>query len=241
MKIQEARELGDRLARLVSLRRYAEAGDLLNPVLLERTPFRLLDAIGERLEDEPSDAVHDFLDRVATQRTMGGWVVIASALRQQSARDLAGTFEHCSSYVIAADVWYATDIFGERLPGPALTAQFEPALALLAPWRQDPNRWMRRIVGVAVHFWAKRSRGAAASLPQARELLDFMAPVFTESDTDAIKGVGWGLKTLGKYYPDLVADWLAQQAGRPHRALLLRKATVYLPPEFRQRVIQMMP
>jgi hypothetical protein len=40
--------------------------------------------------------------------------------------------------------------------------------------------------------------------------------------------VGWGLKTLGRYYPDLMADWLAQQVGRRHRALMLRKALTYL-------------
>lgn len=28
---------------------------------------------------------------------------------------------------------------------------------------------------------------------------------------DAVKGMGWGLKTLGRHYPDLVADWLGQQ------------------------------
>jgi len=43
---------------------------------------------------------------------------------------------------------------------------------------------------------------------------------------------------MGRYYPELVADWLVQQAGRPHRALMLRKATTYLPSELRQRVTE---
>ena len=62
--------------------------------------------------------------------------------------------------------------------------------------------------------------------------------MFAEWDMDAVKGVGWGLKTLGKYYPDLVADWLAQQAvqgQQRYRTLMLRKALTYLPAEQRAR------
>jgi 3-methyladenine DNA glycosylase AlkD len=153
-------------------------------------------------------------------------------------RDLSGAFERCRGYAIAADVWYATDAFGERVPGPALVAHFEPSLALLAPWRDDPNRWVRRMDGVAVHFWAKQAHGAASYQPHTLALLDLLAPMFTERNVDVIKGVGWGLKTLGRYYPELVADWLVQQAARPHRALMLRKATTYLPTELRQRVTE---
>jgi hypothetical protein len=238
MKIQDARELGDQLARLISFQRYEEACDLLSPLLAERTPFRLLDAIGGRLGNEPLDAVNVFLDHVAAQQTMGGWVVIASTLRQQLTRDLPGTFERSCRFVIAADVWYATDTFGERVPGPALVSHFEPSLDLLALWREDPNCWIRRVVGVSVHYWAKQSKGKVSLLPQARASLDLLNPLFEERCTEAIKGIGWGLKTMGRYYPELVADWLVQQAGRPHRALILSKATTYLTPDLRQRVTE---
>jgi hypothetical protein len=109
-------------------------------------------------------------------------------------------------------------------------------LDLLAPWREDANRWVRRTVGVAVHFWAKRSRGEHAA--EAKGLLTFLEPMFEEWNMDAVKGVGWGLKTLGRHYPDLVADWLAQQLvhrQRRHRALMLRKALTYLSDEQRAR------
>jgi hypothetical protein len=50
--------------------------------------------------------------------------------------------------------------------------------------------------------------------------------------------VGWGLKTLGKHYADLVADWLARDVipgQRRHRTLMLRKALTYLSDEQRAR------
>jgi hypothetical protein len=72
-------------------------------------------------------------------------------------------------------------------------------------------------------------------------LLAFLAPMFDEWEMAAVKGVGWGLKTLGRHYPDLVADWLADEivpGGRRHRALMLRKALTYLSEAQRQRILE---
>lgn len=237
MKAREADELGKRIAALVQARQPAEAYGLLAPVLAGRTPFPILGRIGQAVGAGPLEPVNAFLEHMAAERTEGGWVVIGGALGRQLDRDLKGALDRSRAFV-AADVWYATDILGERVPGPALVADFNPALALLAPWRQDPNRWVRRTVGVAVHFWAKRSRGAAEHMAQAGSLLAFLEPMFEEWDLDAVKGVGWGLKTLGRGYPDLVADWLAGQVvrhGRRPRALMLRKALTYLSDEQRAR------
>ena len=238
MKAQAARDLGQRIAALVRAGRMSAAYALLAPVLAERTPFPMLGYLGEAIGAGPLTAVNRFLDRVAAARTEGGWVVIGSALGQQLERDLAGAFSRCHSFIIAGDVWYGTDILGERVPGPALVAHWPPALTLLAPWRQDANRWVRRAVGVAVHFWAKRSRGAPEYVPQVKELLALLEPMFEEKDEDAVKGIGWGLKTVGKYYPDVLTDWLAHQVihrQRRPRALMLRKALAYLPARQRAR------
>jgi len=67
-------------------------------------------------------------------------------------------------------------------------------------------------------------------------LLAFLEPAFEEQNLDAIKGIGWGLEGLGKYYPDLVARWLRNQLvqhRRRPRALMLRKAHTYLSKEAR--------
>lgn len=213
-----------------------KAYGLLAPVLGERTPFRLLDRIGRSAGGGSASNVDALLDRIAAARTEGGWVVIASVLGSILDRDLDGAFARCRTYVIDADVWYGADILGERVPGPALLTHYDASLVLLGPWRQDHNRWVRRTVGVAVHFWAKRSRGAPELRTEAETLLAFLEPMFEEWEMDAAKGVGWGLKTLGRHYPDLVADWLLEQVvrcQRRHRALMLRKATTYLTDEQR--------
>jgi hypothetical protein len=233
-----AAALGRRLSELLQEGQADAAHSLLAPVLGQRTPFRLLDRVGAALGETSLPATNGFLEHVAAGRTEGGWVIIGSALGPQLDREAAGALERCRTYIVAADIWYGADILGERVPGPALLADFDGALAPLDPWRTDPNRWVRRAVGVAAHYWAKRLRGRPDSIAQAKTLLSFLEPMFEEWEMDAVKGIGWGLKTLGRYYPHLLADWLPAQLSRRHRALMLAKAITYLPAAHRASVAQ---
>lgn len=261
MKTAEARALGEQASRMIQAGQPQTACARLSPVLAERTPFAMLRRIGAPIGaptgapvgtgpigagpmDPPlaryDQALDRFLNEIAAGQTEGGWVIIASALQGRLERDLAGTLAQCRGYIVAADVWYGADILGEGVGGEALVAHFQPALEQIASWRQDPNAWVRRAVGTAAHFWAKRSRGAAELAPQAQTLLNLLEPMFEEWDMRVAKGVGWGLKTLGRYYPDLVAGWLARSVvpgQRRHRALMLRKALTFLSEEQRARAL----
>lgn len=236
MKAKEATHLGEQIAALVREDQIEGAYARLAPILAGRTPFPMLERMGTPVGQLALDVSRSFAARVATEETEGGWVVIGAILREQLECDPVGAFEHCRQFIIAADIWYGADILGERVPGPALVNAFEPALALLAPWRADQNHWVRRAVGVAAHFWAKRAHGEVALTPKASHLLDFLEPMFTEWEMEAVKGVGWGLKTLGKYYPDLMTDWLPRQIQRKHRAILVRKATTFLPVHAKEKI-----
>jgi hypothetical protein len=219
MNAREADELGGRLAALVKDKQISDAYAILAPVLAERTPFRYLQRIGWAVGRFTTPAVNQFLDRIADEKTEGGWVVIGGTLSEMMGSDLPGVFNRCQGYIIAGDVWYATDILGERVPGPALVTHFQPALDLLVPWREHPNRWVRRTPGIAVHFWAKRSRGEPSLQPQAESLLRFLEPQFTEWEMDVVKGFAWGLKTIGRHYPDTLTNWLVDQVSRPRRVM----------------------
>ena len=73
---------------------------------------------------------------------------------------------------------------------PGLVDHFQSALDLLAPWREDTNRWVRRAVGTSVLFWAKRSRGVAEHVSHVEVPLDFLEPMLEEWDMVAVEGVG---------------------------------------------------
>ena len=239
MKTREARELGNQLAVLVQEGRPEEAYTKLAPTLSRRTKFPLLERIGGPIGAGPVESASTFLDVVAARNTEGGWVVIGAVLREQLDRDLPGAISRAREYIIAADVWYATDIIGERVPGQALVDYFDPALEQLNPWRQDANNWIRRSVGVAVHMWAKRSCGAVDLEPEAVALMDFLEPLIPDWDLDAAKGTGWGLKTLGKYYPEPLTEWLVENLPKQPRTRVLvrRKALTFLSEQQRERVL----
>jgi hypothetical protein len=116
---------------------------------------------------------------------------------------------------------------------------FQKALDLLSDWRFDESRWARRMVGVAAHFWAKRSRGEKECKPDAQKLIEFLSPLFVEWETDAVKGVAWGFKSLGRTYPDLIAAWLEKKfvEERPrYRAIMLRKTMKFLPDKDKMQI-----
>ena len=230
---KEMLALGAQLRALLQEGQVEKAYSRLAPILAERTPFPLLELLGQAIPHEKVSISEAFLEEIAAHGTEGGWVVIASALRECLQADLARAFNWAHKYILQADVWYAADIFGERVPGPALLLYFDQALSFLALWREDSSPWIRRTVGVAVHFWAKRTRGAPEFWPQARALLNLLDPLFEEHELAAVKGIGWGLKTVGRYYPALLIGWLEEQLWQRHRhprALMLRKALTYLPP-----------
>lgn len=236
MKAKEAHQLSEEIAALVRDGQIEAGYTRLAPVLAERTPFPMLERIGAPTGKLSLEVGRNFANRIAADKTEGGWVVIGAILREQIERDLPGSFEAGKSHIIVADIWYGADILAERIPGPALVDDFDQALAQLAPWREAENHWVRRAVGVAVHFWAKRAHGDPALTPQANQLLDLLEPMFTEWEMEALKGIGWGLKTLGRYYPDLMTAWLPPQLHRKHRSIVLRKAMTYLPAETKEKI-----
>jgi hypothetical protein len=241
MDAKEAGELGDRLADLAAAGEWETAYALLQPRLSERIPFRLLDRVGERMAQAPPAALDPLLGRISAGGAMGGWPVIGAALGRRLKVDLGGAYAHCRTFVIEGDSWYATDILGERVCGPGLVINFAGGVETLAAWRTDENYWVRRAVGVAVHLWTKRAHGDPSKSEQAGELLAFLEPMFSERQREAVKGVGWGLKTIGHYYPDLQAAWLRRQVveiGRPHSKLMLNKALTYLPAETRRKILR---
>jgi 3-methyladenine DNA glycosylase AlkD len=240
MKAQEADTLGQSIATLLQEDQPNQAFALLDPILAERTPFIMLRRIGALIGQNSLEHVDTFLARIAATETVGGWPVISGVLATQLERDLEGSLGRCRSFIREADVWYAADTLGEWVVGQALVDHFHRTLDFLPPWREDTNVWVRRAVGTSIHTWAKRSRGSEEFAREAEILLSFLEALFEERETAAVKGIGWGLKTLGKHYPDLLSPWLEKQVvhdQRPHRALMVRKATTYLPDAQRKRII----
>jgi hypothetical protein len=238
MNLKEARELGIKLATLVHAGEKIKAMALLSPILAQRVKFPLLGEIGKQIGEGPLETTNAFLPHIAATKAEGGWPIIGMALNAQLDRNLDDVMERCRGFIVEGDVWYSADILGERVPGPGLLRDFKPILNILKNWREDENRWVRRTVGIAVHFWAKRAKSAPEMIQQSEQLLNLLEPLFTEREINAVKGIAWGLKTIGKHYPELLTNWLETEIipSKPkYRAIMLRKALTFLTPEQRAR------
>ena len=228
-----ATEAGKKAGQFTAETHIHKAYAVLAPILAERTPFRYLDHIGgtiAKISPHP-DLLNALLTHIAGFRTEGGWVIIGSILKSRLDNELPHVISLAESVIIEADIWYGADILAERVPGPALLIDFDNTIEKITTWSSHHNRWVRRAVGVAAHFWTKRARGDFNHNAHAQELLTLFEVMFEERNMDALKGIGWGLKTLGKYYLDLLSEWINIQINileKKPRALMTRKALTYL-------------
>ena len=98
MKSKQARELAQRVARLVQAGEIAQAYALLSPVLAQRTPFAMLRHVGEAVGVGPLETANVFMDRVAAEKTEGGWLC-DTHLFPISSHFISSVFSHPDIYL----------------------------------------------------------------------------------------------------------------------------------------------
>jgi 3-methyladenine DNA glycosylase AlkD len=227
--MQKADAVASKVEALVREGNLERALTMLDRLAFGRTKFAILDRVGMRLgQASLKEAVLlEALDQMVSRGSIGYFVIVGSALAQRLESNMANCMQRTAQYVIIGENWAKCDSIAERVWGQALVCDFPQAYKYLARMRDHDNRWVRRAVGVAVHYFAKRRPTATAEL---RMLLVLLGPRLGERNYDAIKGIGWGFKTIGKYQPRLLTRFLKNHAKREHPTkLMLKKATTYLP------------
>jgi 3-methyladenine DNA glycosylase AlkD len=211
---------------------------VLNPVLDAKVPFPLLDEIGKRLgESGKLDKTRYFrvFDEIVATEKMGGYVIVGQALAQFLETELEASIRKAKEIITAGKMWYVCDIVGERVFGQALVAHFESAVSILERMASLEEPEVRRSIGVAVHFFTKRRPEDAEML---RQLLPFLSLLIEDKRVFVVKGVGWGPKTIGKYQPKLVKEYLQEVlATKRISKLMLQKATAYLDEKTKEKLV----
>ncbi len=215
------------------------AADTLKPLLNTKCAFSKLDKLGNLIGTKAKNNPDPFLkafDCIIESQAMGGFVVVGEALATLLDTDFDAVMQKSREYIIKGATWYVCDIIGERSIGKAVVGHFELTLPYLSVFLEDKNKWVKRSAGVAVHFFAKRVRD---NPEKAKMLLDVLALHIEERQVDVVKGIGWGIKTMGRVYPEVVVPFLIEQlkAKKKLSALMMRKALKYLPPEKKTEVL----
>jgi len=239
LNLQQAREAAKECIENINRDDMEALWKVLNPILDAKVPFPLLDEIGKILGEagkfSPSKYLRVF-DEIFARRKMGGYVILGQALGRLLDVEFETSLSKAKEYIAKGSKWYVCDIIGERVFGPALVNHFERALPFLEGLTREEDRWLRRSIGVAVHFFAKKRPKDQDGM---RRLLALSSLLIEDHRRDAVKGVGWGLKTIGKHQPRLIEEYL-QEVLKSKRLpkLTLRKATTYLDEKVKENLLK---
>ena len=122
----------------------------------------------------------------------------------------------------------------------AMIDHYDKVRSLFQEFVSDDNHWVRRSVGVAAHFFAKRCRDSKRDDKKAADILALLTPQIGEKDIRILKGIGWGLKTLGRYYPELLVPYIKTQiSSKRISAVIIRKCVTYLDEISRSEILQL--
>jgi 3-methyladenine DNA glycosylase AlkD len=212
--------------------------ETLKPILDDKCAFSKLDmlggTLGYKLKYSPDVLIKGF-DILVNYNKMGGYVVLGQGLIQLLPENLDIVMKKSREYIILGDKWYVCDIIGERSIGQSLVDHFDITIPWIEKFLEDENNWIKRTAGVSVHFFTKRTK---KDKERTAILLNKLAPHIEEKQIDVVKGIGWGLKTIGKYHPDLLVPFLKKQIKLKKKIskIIIRKALTYLPKEKRLEI-----
>jgi len=145
--------------------RFILAGDVNNafqtikPILNRKYPFPMLDSLGRKIGEagvSNSQRFFKVFDLIIDYKAIGGFVIIGQALIPLLEKGFKKVMQKSWEYIVKGDEWYVCDIISERSSGYALVNYFDTTVPCFERFLKDENKWVRRSVGVAVHFFSKR-------------------------------------------------------------------------------------
>jgi 3-methyladenine DNA glycosylase AlkD len=222
--------LAEEIAKLMFAGELDALISALRPILDGECSFSKLDQLGKEIGEATCGTpslLLKALDRIIDYNAMGSFPIVGQALVSLIRYDLDEVMKKSREYIIKGDKWYVCDIIGERTLGHAVVDHFDRTVPWLETFLEDENKWVKRSVGVAIHFFSKRVKNEPA---KTKRLLSLVEPYIEVKQADVVKGIGWGLKTIGEYHPEILVPFLRKQlqARKKLSKLMLKKATTYL-------------
>ena len=170
-------------------------------ILKIKIKFPLLEFVGETLyKNIPSGNQIELLDAMIATHEMGAFPIAGKLLQLRADQHLTESFRKAEKYIIEGDEWYVCDIIGERVFGHALLHWPEKTIPVLKKMAKHENQWMVRCIGVATHYAVKKG----LDKNNANKVFHLLLSLSNETEFHTRKGIGWGAKTIAKFYPDII-------------------------------------
>lgn len=157
-----------------------------------------------------------FCDYIEDLQTEGGNVVLGKFLLLRLPTDFEGSIQKTVGYLNRADIWYISDLIGERVFGGALLIDFEKSWKLYQPLLKDSSIWVIRAIGAGIHFSIKRG----ISEDKVRTIMLVLLDSQPSAHKEVKQGIGWATKTAARFHPELMHELLDQLPQHPPKWML---------------------
>jgi len=185
-------------------------------LLVHKIKFPLLEYAAVLVEQSLSnEQIYASCKQVHRLNTIGGNVIIGKLLQSQIEWDLDRAFKQAAKFMQEGQLWYVSDIIGERVWGYGLLNQPESSLEQLKVYSLHYSPWVVRGIGAGTHYAVKKGLSQTWS-EQAFKLLLTQA---LRKEHPIKTGIGWAAKTIARYHPDIIKSYHHQcndpkQCGR---------------------------
>lgn len=181
-------------------------------VLSQKIKFPALEHCAKVLCNTLPNNLHFLFNKeLIKYKEIGGWVVSGMVLQQHLNNQLLKCVDEAINYIIEGNEWYVCDIVGERVMGHGLLKYPEIMLPILPRLVSHEDKWIVRSVGVAAHYATKKGMLA----PHAEEVFKLLLSLANTTDFHTKKGIGWGVKTIAKYHPQIIEKYKNQIFDNP--------------------------
>lgn len=173
-------------------------------ILKKKIRFPVLEYIGRELHRTiPLKEQIGVTDEIIKLGEIGGNVIAGIILQFRLENHFKESVHKALEYIASGDQWYVCDIIGERVLGHALLTQPEKTIPLLKKFTTHSDKWIVRSVGVATHYAVKKG------LPKSHSDQSFqiLLSCSTVTDFHTKKGIGWAVKTMAKFHPDIIKKY----------------------------------
>jgi hypothetical protein len=197
----EIREIGRALLDVLETEGFeAFIAQLHRSVLKRKVKFPMLEELSYMLYEALPDKMHIHLcDAIMNLNEMGSSVMAGKILQFRSPGHLKKSIAKAVEYISANEEWYVCDHIAERVQGYALLTQPDKSLPMLKQLLKHENAMVVRSVGVATHYAVKKG----LSEQHAEVMFELLLQYANVTQYHAKTGIGWGAKTVVKFYPQI--------------------------------------
>lgn len=169
--------------------------------LMHKVKFPILEYLTSFFYEKLSESqLIALLDEIIFRDRIGSYVVAGKALQMHYDQNPELVLRKVKEYMILGDKWYSCDLMGERVFGHAMLIDFENVFPAIKKASMHESIWVVRAVGTGIHYATKKGLHAAA----VEDLFDLLCEQRHRMEFHVKKGMGWAVKTVCKFYPEMV-------------------------------------